>query len=152
MTPTQAYRKMIQAFESDNLKFRTNDEKMSVNIGFSTDDLDVDILFIIDSDRKLVRLFSTIPCKFPEDKRVEGAVAVAVANHGMVNGNFDYDMSDGEIVFKAVAPFENTDLDEEIYKYLLGITVSTVDKYNDRFFALCKGMMDLQTFMEKEQG
>lgn len=96
--------------------------------------------------------FSFLPFKFPEDKRVEGAIAATIANHGMVNGSFDFDMSDGEMLFGCVNSYKNGGFNEDIAHYMVSVAVSTVDDYNDRFFGIAKGMISIQGFMEKENG
>ena len=88
--------------------------------------------------------------KMPEDKRIDGALAVTVANHGMVNGCFDYDLSDGEVMFRLTTAFHDTILSEEVYRYMILVAASTVDRYNDRFLMLAKGKSDIKQFIEEE--
>lgn len=145
-----AYNAIISMMESDNLKYSKDDNELRIDTGFTTDDIDVRITFLVDAERELVRLFSGLPFKFGEDKRVEGAVATCVANHGMVDGAFDYDFSDGEILFKMADSYRGADFTEENARYLLKVALSTVDNYNDRFFALAKGIMTLADFVAKE--
>ena len=146
----RAYQTLISMMDNQELKYTSFDDKLRVELGFNTDDLDVNLVCMIDEDRELVRIFSSLPFKFPEDKRVEGAVAATVANHGMVNGSFDFDMSDGEMLFKCVNSYKGGGFTEEIAHYMINVTVSTVDNYNDRFFGVAKGMMSIQDFIEKE--
>ena len=150
MQAMRAYATIIAMMDNDNLKYARDDENLHIDLGFDTDDLEVKIKFVIDEERELVRVFSFLPFKFPEDKRVEGAVATCVANHGMVNGSFDYDFSDGELLFKLVNSYKGDSFSEEAARYMLGVSVSTVDNYNDRFFALAKGLMSLSDFVDKE--
>ena len=150
MQAKRAYATVIAMMDNDNLKYSRDDENLRIELGFNTDDLDVNVKFMIDEERELVRIFSFLPFKFPEDKRIEGAVATCVANHGMVNGSFDYDFSDGEILFKLVNSYQGDCFSEEAARYMLSVVVSTVDNYNDRFFARAKGMMSLSDFVDKE--
>ena len=150
MQAMRAYATIIAMMDNDNLKYSRDDENLHIDLGFDTEDLEVKIKFVIDEERELVRIFSFLPFKFPEDKRVEGAVATCVANHGMVNGSFDYDFSDGELLFKLVNSYKGDCFSEEAARYMLGVAVSTVDNYNDRFFALAKGLMTLKDFVDKE--
>ena len=152
MQAMRAYATVIAMMDDDNLKYARDDENLRIDLGFDTEDLEVKIKFVIDTERELVRVFSFLPFKFPEDKRVEGAVATCVANHGMVNGSFDYDFSDGEILFKLVNSYKGDCFSKEAAGYMLGVAVSTVDNYNDRFFALAKGLMTLSDFVDKENG
>ena len=144
------YATIIKALDSENLKYQRDDENFRIDISFSTDDLDVKLIFSVDEDRDLIRLLSFLPGNFPEDKRIEGAVATSVANHNMVNGSFDFDLSDGEILFKMTNSYRGCTIGVECILYMLRVSLNTVDDYNDRFFALAKGMITLQQFMAKE--
>ena len=146
----RAYATVIAMMDSENLKYSRDDANLRIELGFNTDDLDIQMKFFVDTDRDLVRILSFLPFKFPEDKRVEGAVATCVANHGMVNGSFDYDFSDGELLFKCVDSYRGGTFTQETAKYMMNVALGMVDKYNDRFFALAKGMMTLSDFVEKE--
>ena len=150
MQAKRAYATVIAMMDNDNLKYSRDDENLRIDLGFDTDDLEVKIKFVIDEERELVRIFSFLPFKFSEDKRVEGAIATCVANHGMVNGSFDYDFTDGEILFKLVNSYKGDCFSTEAASYMLSVAVSTVDNYNDRFFALAKGLMSLSDFVDKE--
>ena len=147
-----AYRTLISMMNNQGLKYTSFDDKLRVELGFNTDDLDVELICIIDEERELVRILSFLPFKFPEDKRVDGAIAATVANHGMVNGSFDFDISDGEMLFKCVNSYKNGGFNEDIAYYMISVAVSTVDDYNDRFFGIAKGMISFQDFIEKENG
>ena len=101
-------------------------------------------------DRDVFQILSPIPSHIPEDKRIDAAVAVSVANYGMINGCFDLDMSDGEIRFRVAQGYEGMELSNEFIKYIMGIVFFTTDKYNDKFFMLGKGLMSLEQFIEQE--
>ena len=83
---------------------------------------------------------------------MDAAVAVAVANSGMVNGAFDLDMGDGEICFRINQSFRGCNFTKETAHYLLSTAFFTTDHYNERFFMLGKGMMSIEQFIEKENG
>ena len=36
----------------------------------------------------------------------------------------------------------------EVYDYMIGVSVATVDEYNDKIMMLCKGMIELSAFAE----
>ena len=103
-----------------------------------------------EEDRQVLRILSPIPVRMPEEKRVEGAIATCVANYGMINGAFDYDMRDGEIRFRLSSGYHNTNLDTEVITYMIACSLSTIDRYNDRFYALAKGMTSLDEFIKNE--
>ena len=107
------------------------------------------LLIKVDEDRQLIRVMSPMPFKMDESRLAEGAVAVCAASYGMVEGNFDYDISDGSIVFRMTASFRESLIGAEMIQYMISCTCSMVDKYNDMFLALSKGMLSLEEFMKK---
>ena len=146
----RVYATIVASMDAQNLKYRRDDEALRVDLTFSTDDLDVALRFFVDENRQLVRLLSFLPGSFPEDKRVEGAVATCIANHGMVDGSFDYDFSDGEIVFKLVNSYRDSDISTEVVAYMLRVALGMVDQYNDRFYDLARGKMTIKEFSDLE--
>ena len=115
------------------------------------DDIPMDMIILVRAEREIVSLLSPMPFKAPEDKRVEAAIAVSVANYGMIDGSFDYDINDGEIRFRMTASFIDSQLGEEQFKYMLFVSAQTIDRYNDRFMALVKGTMTLQQFVDLDK-
>ena len=106
------------------------------------------LILMADADRQLIRVMSPLSFKLDEDKRVEGAIAVCAASYGMADGSFDYDLSDGSIVFRMTASFRESTIGEELIQYLISCTCAMVDKYNDKFLALSKGVMSLEDFIK----
>ena len=152
MTPSgrEVYEKFKAHLEDHKFRFNARDDELVITLTVNGDDLPQPTAIRILADRNVVQVLSQNPSHIPEDKRVDAAVAVSVANYGMINGAFDLDMNDGEIRFRVAQSYEGMEITEEFLKYILGITFFTTDKYNDRFFMLGKGMMTLEQFIEKE--
>ena len=132
-------------------KYKRNDDDLAVNFAVNGDDLPMEFLMIVDKAQPFIQLFSHLPFKFPEDKRVEGAVAMAIANYGYVNGCFQYDISDGAILYKLSQPFHDSIIGNDCIQYMISIACNMVDKYNDRFMLLSKGIITLADFVAKEK-
>ena len=97
--------------------------------------------------QEVIQLLSYIRPKTPEDKCIDAAVAVNVANYGLIFGSFDYDISDGEICWRAVLPYRDAAITKDQVDYLVMVSAATIDKYNDRFLMLNKGMMTMEQFI-----
>jgi len=128
--------------------YNKNEEKLSIECGARGEDLPMDFTIKVDVDRMLVLLLSHLPFKIGEDKRLEAAVAVCAINNVAVDGNFDYDISTGNIFFRITNSFLESQLDEDVFQYMLQLSCQFVDKYNDRFLMLSKGMLTLEKFLE----
>ncbi|MBQ9974271.1 MAG: hypothetical protein IJP02_04850 [Oscillospiraceae bacterium] len=144
------YEGMCAALTEKEWKFKRFDDDLTVSLTIRGDDIPMDVILMVRPEAQVVSLFSPMPFEMSEDKRVDGAIAVAVANYGLVNGTFDYDISDGEIRFRMVQSYRESILGAEVYNYMLLVSMHTVDKYNDRFMMLSKGMIDLEKFVEMD--
>lgn len=147
----KTYNDLCTHLDSLKLKYTRHDDDKVITLTMTGDDLPIEMLLIVKEKQEVIQLISPIRPKVPEDKRIDAAMAVNVANYGIVCGSFDYDLSDGEIRWRAVLPYCDAAITKDQVTYLLMISANTVDKYNDKFFMLSKGMMTLEQFIEKEK-
>ena len=144
------YADLIKMLDKRDWKYDRKDDELTINSAISTDDFNIEFVVYVDAERELVRYLSRIPVVFPEDKRIEGATCVA--NNGMVNGSFDYNVASGELYFKLVASYmSGSELSADLLENIILVSSAMVDRYNDRFFGLAKGMMTLEQFINAEE-
>ena len=145
----QVYQTLCDALENRGWKFGKEEEKLLVHFGVNGDDLPMQIILFVDAERQLIRLSSFLPFKMSEAKRMEGAIATCAASYGMVDGNFDYDLTDGSISFRMTASFKGSRIGEGLILYMIDCTCAMVDKYNERFLALDKGVLSITDFIKE---
>ena len=146
----EVYDTLCSMLDNIGWKYDKVEEKLMIKSGVKGEDLPIDFLVIVKPRNQVVQFISSMPFNMPEDKRVEGALAICTANYGLVDGSFDYDLSDGQIVFRLTSSYRESLLSEALFEYMIMVSASTIDKYNDRFFMLAKGMITLEQFMEME--
>ncbi len=144
----QVYNTLCSAIEGRDWKYDKIEEDLVVHFSVSGDDLPMVFIMRVDEERELISLHSHLGFDFPEDKRVEGAVATCAVTYKLADGCFDYDISDGAVMFRLVACYRGSEVGEMLFQYMISCACTTVDKYNDKFFALSKGMIDLSAFLE----
>lgn len=149
-TGIQVYEMFKKYLTDHKVRFDSHDDDLVLTMTVHGEDLPQPTIIRVDDDREVVQVLSPIPSHIPEDKRIDAAVAVSVANYGLVNGSFDYDMRDGEIRYRVTQGFMGIEVSEELIGYILAIVFKTTDDYNDKFFMLGKGMMSLEKFIEME--
>ena len=150
MQAREAYNLIINTLNAKGWTYDREDDKMIIRTGVAGEDLPINFVLIVNENNEVMQFLSSLPIHMPEDMRVDGAIAVAVANYGMVDGSFDYDISDGEIRFRLTTAFRDGTLGTDNVEYLIGVGAAMVEKYNDRFFMLAKKMMTIEQFIEKE--
>lgn len=145
-----AYTAIRNALDTRKWKYGTDDEKKLVHFGVNGDDLPMQFIIFVDEDRQLVRLLSKLPFKMAEDKLIDGAIATCHATYGLVDGSFDYDLSDGQIVFRMTTPFHGEKISEDVIQYMISCAGTIVDEYNDKFLALNKGFLKIEDFLKND--
>ena len=129
-----------------------DDEKLVISTGAKGDDFPISLIIRILADAETISVISPLNFNISEKTRIEAAIAVSVANDGMIRGGFDYDFTDGEIRFRVTAPYNNSEISTDVIKLLLLIAANTMDNYNDKFFMLSKGALSIQDFIKQEKG
>ncbi len=144
------YNNLCTAIDNRKWVYEKDEENLVVHFKVSGDDLPMQLILFIDVDRQLIRLISPMPYNMSEDKRIDGALATGAANYGMVDGNFDYDISDGSINFRMTASFDDSLIGEGLFQYMISCACSTIDRYNDKFLAIDKGILSVTDFIASE--
>ena len=145
------YSNICSMFEEMNFNHERDDENLVIRSTVHGDDIPMDIVIIVNQDSQTVSFFSPMPFKVPDDKISEMAIAIAIANNGLRNGSFDFDISDGKILFRMTACYIDSILGKELYRMMLIVSSNTIDRYNDKFLMLSKGMISLEQFAESDK-
>lgn len=141
------YKDLCAALDRREWHYQKHEDDLVVTFGVSGDDIPMDFVLAVDAKRQLLRMFSKLPFAVPEDKRMDLAIATCVASFGLADGSFDYDISTGKIVFRLTASFRESKIGDGLFGYLVGCASTTVDVYNDKFLALCKGLISINDFI-----
>ena len=129
----EVYESLCKSLDSIDWKYEKEPEKLTVVSSATGDDFPMGFIMRVNPRNEVVSFISWLPFDVPEDKRVDIAIAVCVANYGLVDGSFDYDIADGTITFRLTSSYKESVLGEELFKYMLGVSTATVDEYNDKF-------------------
>lgn len=148
----KVYATVCAALDERGWKYDRDDEKLIIRTGVRTEDLPVHHIIIVDVERQVLRMASPIPLEMGADKRTEGAIITTVATMGLRDGNFDYNLQTGRIVFRLTASFRGCEIGKGLAHYFIDCTNAVVDRYNDRFEAVNSGKMSVADFIELEKG
>lgn len=72
---------------------------------------------------------SLYPQRIPQERRVEMALFITLANFGMIIGNFEMDLSDGELRFKTSIDVEGDRLTPALIGQMVFANLFMMDKY-----------------------
>jgi len=147
----KVYKAMIAGLNKKEWNFDEDEEKLTIYSSCTGEDIPMKFIVRIDAEREVIKFLSPMPFSMAEDKRVDGAIAVCVANYGLVNGSFDYDVTDGSILFRLTTSYAACEIGEDFFMDMISTALWTADKYNDKFLMLSKGVITLQQFMESDK-
>jgi hypothetical protein len=145
----QVYNTICEALDNRDWHYGKEEDELLVHFGVNGDDIPLQFIIVVDAERQLIRLMSPLPFKMSESKRIEGAIATCAASYGMADGSFDYDLSDGKIVFRMTASFRESLIGEGLLQYMISCSCAMVDKYNEQFLAIDKGILSIGDFIAK---
>lgn len=136
--------------DGDEWHYEYNAEHHLINMGINLKSkIKSGKIFIdIKDDCYVVYLYS--PIDGDKDKIDELLKYLTLANRGLLNGNFELDLSDGEIRYKT---FVNCDgmktLPTEVIQDSIYIPCIMMDRYGDGIAALALGFSDAETEIKK---
>lgn len=141
---------LVDMLDTRDWKYDKFEEDLVIKSGIKGDDLPIEFIIVVKPKNQVVQLLSRLPFQIPEDKRVDAAIAICVANNGLVDGSFDYDIGEGDITFRLTCSYRESFLSADLFEYMILVSAGTIDDYNDKFFMIAKDMMSVQQFIEKE--
>lgn len=147
----EVYALLCSMLDNRDWKYDKIEEDLTIKSGVEGDDFSIEFIMRVNPRNEIVSFISWMPYKVSEQKRVDLALAICAANYGLADGSFDYDLSDGTILFRLTSSYKESTLSEALLEYMLMVGAGTVDKYNDKFFMLTKDMLTIQQFIESEQ-
>ncbi len=139
---------LCTALDNRGWHYEKYDEDLVIKCGVQGDDLPIDLVISVEADIELIMLMSRLPVVISEERRLDAAIAVNYVNAKLVDGSFDFNLEDGVIVFRMTSSFIESEIGSELFDYMIWMAINAVDRYNDKFFMLEKGMMSLKEFIK----
>ncbi len=139
-----------QALDQNDWKYQLDEEDFSIEFGAKGEDLPIRLIFKVDAEREVVLLFSPQQFDVPTDKALEIAIALSVINNRLVDGSFDYNLTEeSNICFRMTQSYRGSTIGSEVFEYMAYCACSTVDNYNDKLLMIVKGILPLEKFLNE---
>lgn len=146
----KVYATLCTAINNRNWQYTEHKDSMVITFGVASNDINMNFILAVDAERQLIRLLSPMPFDVSEDKRIDLAVATCVATNKILDGSFDFDMSNGKIVFRLTASFIDSEIGEKLLQYMISFACAVVDGFNDKFAGINDGKLSLSDFLASE--
>jgi hypothetical protein len=148
----QVFDTVIRHLDGNGLKYEVREaqgDDLMIHLTMRGDDLPISLYIIVDADRELLMIKSPEFSNFGEEQISDAAKAVCAINYAIADGSYALDVEDGSIMWTITATFRGSLLGDEAIHYLIGVSVTTLDRFNDMFLMLKMGALDLDTFLAK---
>jgi hypothetical protein len=143
----RVFRGLCDNLDKRNWNYQKDEERLRIECTAHGDDLPMDLSIRVEADRQLLMLLSTLPFNVPEDKRLDLAIAITHVNDRLVDGSFDYNISDGRILFRLTSSFIDSEIGNDLFTYLVGCSCQTIDAFNDKLMKVALDMMGVEEFI-----
>ena len=143
-----AYDKLCEMLDERKWKYSRDDDNFTIDTGAQGDDLPMDLKIIVDPEKMLVSVISPMNFPIPEKNRVDLAVAISLANYGIVDGSFDYNFLNGSIYFRMTTSIRENMIGKEALEYMVFVACRTIDDFNDKFFKITLSEMSLEQIID----
>ncbi|GHU68438.1 hypothetical protein AGMMS49983_21080 [Clostridia bacterium] len=147
----KVYATLVNYFDGKGFSHTDEPEELVLRCTFKTDDLPADLRFKIIGELDLIHLLSTIPVQLSADRIEEGCLAACSASNDLFDGNFIVNSEDGSIVYKLSYYYTGSIIGEEMIDYMLDMGLAMIDRYNDRFLLLQKGLLSAAEFVAQDE-
>lgn len=133
---------LIAYFKRDSWNFRQLGDHPAVEMDVSGENGVFRLVAVVDEERSIVRFLTFMVAKVPEARRREVMEFLTRANYGLLLGNFEIDLSDGEVRFKYSIDAENAEFSHDQYLNLLYTSVALMDRYFPGLQRVIQGTAD----------
>ena len=133
------YARLISWFDAEGWPLDRHDDESWFRSAFAGTSATIGIVAQVREDLEIALLYSVPPLRVPEDRRVEVAQYLTRANYGLLIGNFELDMDDGEVRYKTAIDVENAELSDALIAGMVRANCATTDRYFPGLVAIVHG-------------
>jgi hypothetical protein len=120
---------LMAYLERDGWDYHKVEGYDAIEMGVAGDNGNYRVVAIVDRQRSIVRFLTFVEGKVPQTRYVQVMEYLTRANYGLLLGNFELDLSDGEVRFKYAIDTEGSGVSYEQFQSLLYVSVATMDRY-----------------------
>lgn len=143
------YENIKKALDKREWTYTQNEEKLLIKFSVYGEDLSSNYYFSISTEKETVTLTAYLPYRTPRNDTNALAQAIAVANSRFYNGVFEFNPKNREVSFR-VSTFllDGMEMSVDAVDYMIDVACDMVDKYDDKLFAVAKGYLSLEKYIE----
>lgn len=133
--------------DSENLKYQKDEEKRTIVLQMTGEDFPMTTLFAVEEEAERTFIYSKMPFEIQKEKLVDIVMAVNYINQVLAIGTFCVDVNDLTCSFESNEIFTGLSGFSAAYaERVIMVAFSAIEKYNDKLFAVNKGLMTVKDF------
>lgn len=152
METKSVYQAMRAFFEKDDWHFTPMDDQPVLRMAFKGDTEAFNCFAQALEERSQFTFYSVAPFNVPLAQRPAVIEFVTRANYGMFVGNFEMDLSDGEVRYKTSADVADTDMPFALFKSNVVQNVLTMDRYLAALKTVSEGEATAEEAIKQVEG
>jgi len=133
---------LAEFFARDGWQCHTLETYNAIEMGVAGEHGNYRLVALVDAERSIVRFLIFVEGRVPELRRREVMEFLTRANYGLLLGNFEIDLADGEVRFKNAIDIEDSPLTYEQYHNMLYVALATMDRYFPGLQRVAQGSAD----------
>lgn len=135
--------------DKDDWKYEYEHEDELIHMGINLRSKIKNAKIFIDFKEDGYLVYVVAPIKGDKDNLGELMKYVTMANYGLINGNFEVDVRDGEIRYKTFVNCDGVkELSDQVVEDSICVGCAMMDRYGNGLAALALGFSDADTEME----
>ncbi|KXK49156.1 MAG: hypothetical protein UZ13_03283 [Chloroflexi bacterium OLB13] len=100
-------------------------------------------------ERRSLLFYSVCPIEIPPEQYGEVMEFITHANYGMLNGAFEFDLSDGDLRYRTALTVPDADPTPKSLQFIIYDNVTTMDLYLPGLYAVASGETDALHAIDK---
>lgn len=146
------YSAMRAFFEQDEWSFTPMDDQPVLRMGFQGDNGAFQCYAQAIEERGQFVFYAFAPFMVPPPQRMAVVEYITRANYGLFVGNFEMDLSDGEVRFKTSVDVSGTAMEPALFKTNVVQNVLLMDRYLGGLQAVSEGKLSPAKAIEQVEG
>lgn len=143
---------MLEFFQAEDWKFEQLEGQPILRMGINGKNGKWACYAQAREEQEQFVFYSVSPMNAPEDRRLATAELLTRINYGLVVGNFEMDMRDGEIRYKTSVDVENDRISLPLIKNLVFINLQMMDRSLPALMSCMYGGLSPQQAAEQMEG
>lgn len=120
---------VIAFLQADDWRYDEIPEELAIRFSYAGKNARFECYGRANEEHEIFVFYSVVPVRVPPEQIMAAAELLVRINYGLNIGNFELDVTDGEIRYKTSIDVEGGELSLRMAETLIAVNLSTTDRY-----------------------